>query len=276
MTDSEKRIRLREILTGQKGAIAPGVTDALFARLAQDCGYDAVHLSGNAIHKNCCLRDRNLLSVTQIAQRVGQISEATDIPLIVDAGPACIDPLALARSVKHFERAGAAAIRFEDTLVNEYGASPDDLAIAPVSRMTDRIKTALDARVDRSLVLIFRCDSRPKEPLSQVQERLGAYVKAGADAVGVQLSDIGDFRQVGANPPAPLVTLWPKTEMRATDFFQLGFKIALTPSSVPLAALAAAKEMLLELGEKGTERDYFSRQKESRAIEKWYRDLGRE
>ena len=110
MTDQQKRARLREILAGRNGTIAPGVTDALFARLAQDCGYGALHLSGNAIHKNFCLPDRNLLTITQIAQRVGQISEATDIPLIVDGGPACIETEALARAVKLYERAGAAAL----------------------------------------------------------------------------------------------------------------------------------------------------------------------
>jgi methylisocitrate lyase len=96
MIDQQKRARLREILADPKGAIAPGVTDGLFARLAQDCGYAAVHLSGNAIHKNFCLPDRNLLTVTQVAQRAAQISEATEIPLIVDGGPACVEPLALA------------------------------------------------------------------------------------------------------------------------------------------------------------------------------------
>ena len=108
MTDQQKRARLREILADPRGVIAPGVADALFARLSQDCGYNVVHLSGNAIHKNFCLPDRNLLNVTQIAQRAGQISEATDIPLIVDGGSACIETTALGRAVKSFERAGAA------------------------------------------------------------------------------------------------------------------------------------------------------------------------
>src|SRR6185437_15732613 len=127
MNDRQKRARLRELLAGPNGIIAPGVTDALFAQLAQDCGYAAVHLSGNAIHKNFCLPDRNLLTVTQIAQRAAQISEATEIPLIVDGGPACIEPLALVRTVKFYERAGAAAIRFEDGLLNEHGAPAETL-----------------------------------------------------------------------------------------------------------------------------------------------------
>jgi len=274
MTDREKRARLREILNDPNGAIAPGVTDALFARLAQDCGYAATHLSGNAIHKNFCLPDRNLLTTTQIAQRIGQISEATDIPLIVDGGSICAETLALTRAVKLYERAGAAAIRFEDALVNEYGAAPEELAIAPISVVVEQIKAAADARRDSSLVLIARCDSRPSESLDQVSERLTEYAEAGADAVGVQLTDIEDFRKIGAKAPAPIVTLWPKGQLSASDFFSMGFRIALTPSSIPLAATTAAREMLFELMQAGNDRKYFARQKEFSATEAWYKKLG--
>jgi 2-methylisocitrate lyase-like PEP mutase family enzyme len=274
MNDQDKRALLRKIFDDPKGAIAPGITDALFARLVQDCGYKALHLSGNAIHRNFCLPDRNLLTVTQIAQRAAQIAEATDIPLIVDGGSACVETIALARAVKHYERAGAAALRFEDALVNEYGASVDELAIAPIALMTERIKAAADARRDPSLVLIARCDSRPQESLAQVQDRLAAYAEAGADALGVQLSEIEDFRRVGAAAPAPLVSMWPRTRMAADEFIQMGFRVALMPSSVPLAALAAAREMLLELKQTGRDRDYFARQSEFAKTESWYKDLG--
>jgi 2-methylisocitrate lyase-like PEP mutase family enzyme len=274
MTDQRKRAHLRELLAGLNGAIAPGVTDALFARLVQDCGYQAVHLSGNAIHKNFCLPDRNLLTITQVAERVGQISEATDIPLIVDGGTICLDGAALARAVKSYERAGAAAIRFEDSLVNEYGGPAEDLAIAPLPIVMDRIKAAADARSDPSLVLIARCDSRPAESLDEVLARLGQYAEAGADAVGVQLADVEDFRRVGAAARAPLVSLWPKAQMSAVEFFRLGFRIALIPSSVPLAAVGAAREMLLELKKSGTDQEYFARQKTFAAAAAWYKQVG--
>ena len=274
MNDREKRARLREIFAGPKGIIAPGVTDALFAQLAQDCGYAAVHLSGNAIHKNFCLPDRNLLSVTQIAQRAAQIAEATEIPLIVDGGPACIETEALARAVKLYERAGAAALRFEDALLNEYGVPAESLSIAPLQLMVERIKAAADARKDETLVLIARCDSRPKESLSQVQERLAAYVEAGADAVGVQLNETEEFRLIGATPPAPLVSMWPKARLNVFDFIEMGYRVALMPSSVPLAAITAARELLLELKRSGRDQDYFARQREFSDSESWYRNLG--
>ncbi len=274
MNDQEKRALLRKIFTDPKGAVAPGITDALFARLAQDCGYKVLHLSGNAMHRNFCLPDRNLLTVTQIAQRAAQISEATEIPLIVDAGSACVETIALACAVKYYERAGTAALRFEDALVNEYGASPDELSIAPVALMTDRIKAAADARRDSALVLIARCDARPKETLSQVQDRLAAYAEAGADALGVHLSDLEDFRRVGAGAPAPLVSMWPRNLMDANDFIDMGFRVALLPSSVPIAAVAAAREMLMELKHCGRDRDYFARQSQFTAAEQWYKRLG--
>lgn len=274
MNDRQKRARLREIFTNPKGAIAPGVTDVLFARLAQDCGYAAAHLSGNAIHKNFCLPDRNVLTTTQIAQRAAQISEATEIPLIVDAGSASVESLALTRAVKFYERAGAAALRFEDAVVNEYGASADQLAIAPVALMAERIKAAVDARRDSSLVLIARCDARPKESLGQVEDRLAAYAEAGADALGVQLTEIDDFRRIGASAPAPLVSMWPRMHMSAFEFIEMGFRVALMPSSVPLAALSAARELLIELKRTGRDRDYFDNQREFSATESWYRDIG--
>jgi len=274
MNDRQKRARLRELLAGPNGIIAPGVTDALFARLAQDCGYSAVHLSGNAIHKNFCLPDRNLLSVTQIAQRTAQIVEATEIPLIVDGGSASIEMEALARAVKLYERGGAAALRFEDALLNEYGAPAESLAIAPPQLMIERIKAAANARTDETLVLIARCDSRPKESLNQVQERLAAYVEAGADAVGVQLNDIEEFRRIGATAPAPLVSMWPRARMSAFEFIKMGYRIALMPSSVPMAAITAARELLLELTRSGRDQDYFARQREFADSESWYKNLG--
>ena len=273
MTDRQKRARLREILADSKGAIAPGVTDPMFARLAADCGYSAVHLSGNAIHKSFCLPDRNLLTVTEIASRAAQIADATDLPLIVDGGPAARQTDVIARAVRSLERAGAAALRFEDSYLEKHNAETDEVAVVPKTLMVDRIKAAVDVRIDPALVLIARCDARCRESLGHVQERLAAYVEAGADAVGVQLSDAEEFRHVGARSRAPLVSLWPKARMTVLEFLQLGFRIALLPSSVSLAALSAVKEMLLELKDKGTERDYFNRQKDIQEVERWYRDL---
>jgi 2-methylisocitrate lyase-like PEP mutase family enzyme len=112
------------------------------------------------------------------------------------------------------------------------------------------------------------------ESLAQVRARLIAYVEAGADAVGVQLDDIDEFAAVAAEAPAPVVTLWPRNKTTAFEFLRLGVRIALLPSSLPLAAAAAMRELLVELKETGSERGYLARQNEFAAAEKWYKRLG--
>jgi methylisocitrate lyase len=274
MNDNRKRVRLREILADSKGAIAPGVTDPILARLAQDVGYSLVHLSGNAIHRAFCLPDRDLVTVTEIATRAARISEVTDIPLIVDAGACQSQRVYLARAVQVLERAGAAAIRFEDSAVGaDEGAMVRRSVIRPRSTMVQLIKAAADARADGDLVIVARCDARRVESLAAVQERLGSYAEAGADAVGVQISDPEELFQIGRTAPRPLVSLWPRNKMSAWQFLQSGFRVALMPSSVSLAAVAAARQMLIELLQNGTERDYFGRIKDIEAADRWYRRL---
>jgi len=253
MNDHEKRLNLREILIGSVGVLAPGASDPLMAKLVQDCGYPVVHMSGNAIHKSLALPDSGLVTMTEVAHRTASISESVDIPLIVDGETGYGGPDQTARALRLFERAGAAAVRFEDSA---FGKSGHGVAgkegVTPISIMTDKIKASVDARTDESLVLIIRCDTRACEPLAQIQERLGAYVEAGADAVGVHLSDVNELRLIGSHSPAPLVSLWPRTLMTVYDFLSMGYKIALMPSSVLVAAVAAVRMMLVELKEKGT------------------------
>ncbi|MEO6163970.1 MAG: isocitrate lyase/phosphoenolpyruvate mutase family protein [Candidatus Binatia bacterium] len=152
--------------------------------------------------------------------------------------------------------------------------APRPRRAAPTAVVVEQIKAAVDARRDPALVVIARCDSRPKESLDQVCQRLAAYAAAGADAVGVQLTDVADYRHIGASVATPIVTLWPKAQLSAAEFFSLGFRIALTPSSIPLAAATAARQMLIEMNRQGNDRDYFARQKDLAATESWYKKLG--
>jgi methylisocitrate lyase len=276
MTDHQKRLRFREILAETSGAVAPGAAEPLQAKLVQDCGYPAVHASGNAIHKQFALPDAGLITMTEVAQLAASISAAVDIPLIVDGETGYGGPHQTARSLQLFERAGAAAVRFEDSVFAKSGHGiAGKEGVTRISEMTDKIKAAVDARIDDSLTIILRCDTRACESLPQIQERLIAYVEAGADAVGVHLSDVNELKQVAAQSPAPLVSLWPRNLMSVFAFLNLGYKVALLPSSAPLAAAAAVRTMLLELKEKGTERPYFSQLRDFEWISRWYGNLGK-
>jgi hypothetical protein len=61
--------------------------------------------------------------------------------------------------------------------------------------------------------------------------------------------------------------------MNACEFMQMGYRVALMPSSVPLAAVTAARELLLELQQSARDQDYFARQAQFVESERWYRNL---
>jgi 2-methylisocitrate lyase-like PEP mutase family enzyme len=274
MDDHAKRLCFREILNAPVGVIAPSAPDPMFARLVQDCGYKLFHLAGNGMHRSLVLPDCSMVTMTEMTHRAGTIAEVLDIPVLVDGETGYGGPLQTARAVRAFERAGVAGIRFEDSNFGENGIDGVRPPVS-VSDMVDKIKAAVDARTDSALVLVVRCDARATETREQVVDRIGAYVDAGTDAIGLHLTDAEDHKWFGAAAAAPLMNPWPRAGIDTmAEFFALGYKVALVTSSVSMAALAAARTMLLELKNSGRQDNYFAGAPGFDEVRRWYRDLG--
>jgi 2,3-dimethylmalate lyase len=274
MDDHAKRLCFRDLLKSADGVIAPSAPDPMFARLVQDCGYKLFHLAGNGMHRSYVLPDCSMVTMTEMAQRAATIAEVLDIPALVDGETGYGGPLQTGRAVRAFERAGVAGIRFEDSMFGQNGI---DAVRPPVTtaEMVDKIKAAADARVDSALVLAVRCDARAVEPREQVLDRVGAYVAAGVDAIGLHLEDAEEHAWFGTRVPMPLMNPWPRAGINTTsEFFALGYKVALVTSSVSMSALAAARTMLLELKQTGRQDDYFGTVAGFDEVRRWYRDLG--
>jgi 2-methylisocitrate lyase-like PEP mutase family enzyme len=274
MDDHSKRLRFREILNSTEGVAAPSAPDPMFARLIQDCGFKLFHLAGNGMHRSLMLPDCSMVTMTEMAERSGTIAEVLDIPMLVDGETGYGGPLQTARATRAFERAGVAGIRFEDSLFGHNGIDAERPVVS-VAEMVDKIKAAVDARTDSALVLAVRCDARQHESREQVLERVAAYIDAGTDAIGLHLTDLEDHKWFGGATAAPLINPWPRAGLNTlSDFFTLGYKVALVTSSVSMAALAAARSMLLELRNTGRSDEYFAAVAGFDEVRRWYRDLG--
>ena len=274
MEDHNKRLRLRELLKASDGIIAPSAPDPMFARLVEDCGYRLFHLAGNGMHRSRVLPDCSMVTMTEMVERANSIAEVLSIPILVDGETGYGGPPQTARAVRAFERAGVAGIRFEDSVFGQNGIFAERPTVT-VAEMVDKIKAMADARTDTAMILAVRCDSRAAESREQVLERIDAYVSAGIDAIGVHLSDAEEHKWFGANVAVPLMNPWPRAGINTmAEFFALGFKVALVTSSVSMAALAAARTMLLELKNSGGQDNYFAGVDGFAEVRDWYRDLG--
>jgi 2-methylisocitrate lyase-like PEP mutase family enzyme len=276
MTDHEKRLRFHEILDARKGVVAPSVPDPMFARLVQDCGYPLMHLAGNGMHRSLILPDESMVTMTEMAERAATIGAVLDIPLMVDGETGYGGVKQMARAVQTFERAGASGIRFEDSLFGANGIGTMGTAgVHTVEQFVDKIKAAVDARTDESLVLVIRVDSHKVEGLDQMMDRAAAYIAAGADAINFHVQSREDHETVGKRATYPLLQPWPRGGINdVNDLFATGCTVALMTSNVSLAGLAAARTMLLQLRERGNVEDYFNSVPDLAPVRHWYEDLG--
>ena len=106
---------LRERLDKPEILIAPGVFDALGALVAEQAGFEALYLSGASIAYTRLGRpDIGLVGMEEVASVISLVCDRVALPVIVDADTGFGNALNVQRTVRVFERAGAAALQLED------------------------------------------------------------------------------------------------------------------------------------------------------------------
>ncbi len=108
-----KNNSLREKLDNNKIILVPGIYDSFGALMAEKAGFEALYVSGASIsYTKLGSPDLGFVSMSEVAAIVGNISERTSLPLIVDADTGFGNALNVQRTIKVFEKAGASAIQF--------------------------------------------------------------------------------------------------------------------------------------------------------------------
>ena len=130
-------------LMEQEAVVAPGVFDGMSAKLTEQAGFNAVYASGGAISRGSGYPDLGLLSYSEICDRLGQIVDVTDLPVIADADTGYGNALNVRRTVEELEMAGIAGMSIEDTdLPNPFG-SGGKASLISVEEGVGKMKAAL-------------------------------------------------------------------------------------------------------------------------------------
>ena len=249
--------RLRQLLAQPGAIMAPGVADALNARLVAQHGFDAIYMTGagtSAVRLG--MPDVGLLTMTEMVDNAGRIAEASGLPLIADADNGYGGVLNVRRTIQAYERAGVAAVHIEDQVMPKRCGHLMGKQLVPVEEMVAKIKAATDARSDSDFVVIAHTDAIAVEGFEPALERAERYRDAGADVVFLEAPNQAQLAQIAPRIKAPL--LYNMASSGKTPFLkkeeieQLGFKIIIYPNWVILAAIRAASEMLRTLKETGT------------------------
>lgn len=250
--------RLREILSRDKATILPAVGDPLSALLARAEGYEGVMVSGNATSATRLgMPDVGLLTMTENADNVARIFDATGLPVFADADTGYGNAITVKRTIREFERAGAAAIMIEDQVSPKRCGMLAGKALIPISEMEDKLRSAVDSRRDPDLVIVGRTDARSVEGLDAAIERACRYAEAGADAIFVQGPRGKDEAQRLVaeidRPQFYIVTPDGKTpSLTQEQLSQVGFKVMGFSVYLLLMAIPAMRGLLRKLADTGS------------------------
>jgi 2,3-dimethylmalate lyase len=251
--------RFRALLSKPGCIVAPGVADALAARLVALEGFDAVYMTGFGTSlTRLGAPDVGLLTATEMIDNATRIVDASGLPVIADADTGYGNPINMRRTIRDYERAGVAGVHIEDQSWPKRCGHLAGKRVIPAAEMVAKIKAACDARKDEDFTIIARCDAIAVEGLGSALERGERYREAGADMLFIEApvgrAEVEHVAKHFAGVPLlyNMAASGKTPDLPADELGRLGFKLAIYPNWVILAAIPAMQALLRELKAKGS------------------------
>ena len=251
--------RLRALVSRPGCIVAPGVADALAARLVALEGFEAIYMTGFGTSlTRLGAPDVGLLTATEMVDNASRIADASGLPLIADADTGYGNPINVRRTIRDYEKAGVAAVHIEDQVWPKRCGHLAGKRVIPTQEMVAKIKAACDVRTDPDFMIITRTDAIAVEGLEAALERGERYREAGADMLFIEAPVGRTEVERGARHFKGVPLLYNmaasgKTpDLAADELARLGFKLAIYPNWIILAAIPAMQALLRELKSKGS------------------------
>lgn len=254
--------RFRDALSRSQPLPIVGAMNPFCALLAERAGHQAIYLAGGGIATYTHgLPDLALTTMTEVLQEARRMTDACDLPLMVDVDTGFGGLFNIARLVKSLIKDGAAALHIEDQVQLKRCGHRPNKALVSTAEMVDRIKSCVDARTDQEFFLVARTDSLANEGLSAAIDRASAYMEAGADMIFAEAcAELDQYRSFVKALDRPHSVLANITEFSITPTFTLeelrgvGVSAALFPLSAARAMAAAAQNVYRAILEDGSPR----------------------
>ncbi len=183
-------VSLKKKLLDNKTLVFPGVYDSLSASIAAHCGFKEVYVSGAAVSYSLLGKpDIGLVTMAEMVSRISNIYDSSGQTIIADGDTGYGNALNVIRTVKAYEKAGAAGIQLEDQLMPKRCGHMFGKTIIEAEEMAGKIKAACDARVSEDFLIIARTDANAVSGLEEAINRGHLYLESGADILFIEAPD---------------------------------------------------------------------------------------
>jgi methylisocitrate lyase len=251
--------RFRQAIKEEAPLQVVGAINAYSAKLAEATGYKALYISGGGVAASSCgIPDLGITSLEDVLIDLCRITDATELPVLVDIDTGWGGAFNIARTVKAMIKGGAAAVHIEDQVAQKRCGHRPNKSIVSQVEMVDRVKAAADAKTDSDFVLMARTDALAVEGMQSAIDRACACVEAGADMIFpeamTELSQYREFVEAVKVPVLANITEFGSTPLFTTDeLASAGVSMALYPLSAFRAQSRAALNVYQSLREHGTQ-----------------------
>lgn len=260
-TPAQKRLELRKMLASGDIKQFPGAYTPLSARLIEEKKFDGVYISGAVLANELGFPDVGLTTLSEVAQRAGQIARVTNLPAIVDADTGFGEPMNVARTIQEFEEYGLAGCHIEDQFNPKRCGHLDNKNMVDLETATKRIRAAAEARRDPNFLIMARTDLRGISSLEETIDRIKALVDAGADAIFPEaMKDLSEFEAVCNAVDVPVLanmTEFGKSELFTKEqLAAVGINMIIYPVTLLRSSLGAMEGVLDTIASTGTQEGY--------------------
>lgn len=253
--------KFRAAVEAERPLQVVGAINAYAALLAEHSGFKALYLSGGGVAASSCgIPDLGITTLEDVLVDARRITDVTGLPLLVDIDTGWGGAFNIARAVRALTRAGVAAVHIEDQVMQKRCGHRPGKAIVSQAEMVDRVKAAVDARIDSDFVIMARTDALQAEGLQAAIDRACACVEAGADMIFPEaMTDLAMYKQFAAAVKVPVLAnitefgstpLYTVDELRGADV-----SIVLYPLSAFRAMNLAALKVYEAVRRDGTQKN---------------------
>lgn len=254
--------RFRDAVAAEHPLQVVGAINANHALLAKRAGFKAIYLSGGGVAAGSLgLPDLGISGLDDVLTDVRRITDVCDVPLLVDVDTGFgASAFNVARTVRSMNKFGAAAIHIEDQVGAKRCGHRPNKEIVSQQEMVDRIKAAVDARLDDSFVIMARTDALAVEGLNAALDRAAACVEAGADMIFPEaITELQMYKTFADRVKAPIlanITEFGATPLYTTqELASVDVSLVLYPLSAFRAMNKAAENVYTALRRDGTQKN---------------------
>ena len=242
--------RFRELLK-QPGVIRSlGAHDVFTARLIELAGLETVFIGGFGTSASLLgLADVGFITLTEMADAVRRMAQRVSIPVVADGDTGHGDLHNVVRTVREFERAGAAGILLEDQVSPKRCGHFEGKQVIPTDEMVLKLRAALDARRDPDFVIIARTDARAVEGIDGAIRRACRYGETGADVCFIEAPQSRqELERIPREVSFPLLvnmlTGGVTPILTAPELGRMGYKIVVCPIESLLVTGTAMRKLI--------------------------------